>query len=64
MINANTERTRMITHFIALMPDADYNDNRENVIDLVTNIRHYCQKKGFDFEEIIRISGCHWEAEK
>lgn len=31
---------------------------------LLTDIRHYCEKEGFDFDTILTMSEIHWNDEK
>lgn len=42
----------------------DNGSNEEDVIDLVTDLMHYCDLEDVDFETIIEMARFHFEAEK
>ncbi len=35
----------------------------ENVIDLLTDLRHYCRQQEMDFDSAVRMSEMHFERE-
>jgi hypothetical protein len=39
-------------------------DLRANIMDVMTDLRHLCEKKGFDFDLIVRTSGEHFTTER
>jgi len=38
--------------------------SQENIIDLLTDLRHLCNQQGIDFEESSKLSEIHFESEK
>lgn len=42
----------------------DFPISDAEIIDLLTDIRHYCKIMNYDFESIIRMSEIHYEAEE
>lgn len=40
------------------------NDSFDDVVDLLTNLRHYCKTNGLSFGSALRVSKDHYEAEK
>lgn len=37
---------------------------REEVVDVLADIFHYCDREGFDVEQNIATAKMHWEAER
>ena len=60
----NRERAEIAAECLDQLPDAANNSSRENVIDLLTDLRHFCDYDLQDFEDLVRISREHWEAER
>ena len=40
------------------------NDPESAVIDLLSDLRHYCEAVGLDFGYALRVSDGHWDAER
>lgn len=62
----NSARIKAVQHGLDAHQDAtkDYDSSPEEaVIDLLTNLRHYCHASDIDFTQAVRISKYHFEAE-
>lgn len=60
----NRERAMSAARALGQLPDWWENDNRSNVVDLLTNLRHLCNSEGIDFEAALAMSAIHFEEEK
>ncbi len=49
--------------FAALLPQ-DSEDDRTNLIDILTDAMHWCCEAGEEFDEILRIAEMHFSAER
>ncbi len=38
-------------------------DDGTNIIDLLTDLRHYCNRKGVEFDYVLHVSEIHYRAE-
>jgi NTP pyrophosphatase (non-canonical NTP hydrolase) len=61
---SNRDRAEIAGELLDQLPDADQNATRENVIDLLTNLRHFCDYALIDFNQALARSEMHWEAER
>lgn len=41
-----------------------YADDEYGPVDLMADLLHYCDRKGYDGEEVLRSATMHWEAER
>ena len=57
-------RRALSPYFDALGVDDSADFDSCAVVDLVTDLRHLCALEGINFEDMIRISAYHFEAEK
>ena len=55
----NDDRVR---RFAALLPHYP-EDDRTNLIDLIADAQHWCDRNGEDFDAVLRIARMHFEAE-
>ncbi len=46
---------------LALQGDTD---DASDVVDLISNLGHYCDREGFDFEAILNTAKMHWNTER
>jgi len=44
--------------------EKDGSDGQQTVRDIVTDIRHYCDEQGYDFQEVIKGSKEVYDQEK
>lgn len=64
--NANEERAHRAELAMQYYGDISGNDGepeRDNLTDLLTDIRHYAGTSGLDFDESARMAQIHYEAE-
>ena len=48
---------------ISLLPDSDKQSDKENVTDLLTNLMHYCNFNGVEFNRCLSNAALHYNAE-
>lgn len=41
-----------------------FNDDDGDIVDMLADVMHFCNSKGFNFEELLRMAQVHFEAEK
>ena len=64
---SNKDRVRSITRtieYFASITGAEQEDDRTIVIDLLTNLRHWCDTNDVDFDSISDTSTDHHEEEQ
>lgn len=52
-----------LAYYIARPAGAGY-DHRDNVVDLLADLRHFCAKHGVSFEQCVQISRLHHDNER
>lgn len=60
----NEKRVKAVEKALAAMPSYDKRDRDCNLIDLLANIRHYCDDNGLEFGHLDRIAYEHYLEEK
>lgn len=63
MKSKNCERAQSAGKALKTMTGSDEWDDRSNVVDMVTNLYHYCNLKGFSMENAVDIAREHFKAE-
>ena len=58
-----TNRQRVNKAANALRPYEDHADLKSPIVDLLTDLRHYCRKHDLDLDDLARISADHFAAE-
>ena len=46
------------------LEERDFNNDQDDITDLLTDLMHFCQLNEYDFEESLRMARIHYEAEK
>jgi hypothetical protein len=61
-----TNATRAGTAEVALLPFREGGNNTmsEAMTDLITNLRHLCDREKIDFTHILILSEHHWQSER
>ena len=64
----NSERVshaeRTVRHYSRISGYRGEPDYEADVIDLLTDLRHFCTGGGLNFDELYETSRCHYEAER
>lgn len=42
----------------------DHENERDQLVDMLTNLRHYAEARGLDFVTCLDSSEMHWDAER
>ncbi len=63
----NEDRTNRVTDTLGFYKHTALGESgpitEDEVTDILTDLRHYCQRESIDFEEAITMSAIHFEAE-
>jgi hypothetical protein len=61
----NQSRIRRIQRAMKTVPEYDWTtENEDAVTDLLADLQHLCAAKGWDFDNCVRVSRSHFEAER
>lgn len=61
--NYNSDRAHNALEALATVKDSGNQDDRENTVDLLTNLMHLCAGNGEGFEGCLASARMHFEAE-
>jgi len=60
----NQRRAERAADVVAFYGIGEGNEDREDLVDLLTDLRHWCAKTGINFEDANRIAAGHFFAEQ
>jgi len=62
--DTNIEQGQSALDYHRTQAGGDSDDNRSNLVDLLTDLRHWAHAQHIDFEAALQLAAIHFEAEQ